>query len=263
MGSTKLFSLTDKFSIESYFPIVSRGVLLSPDDAEVCVDNTVFWHRYILSELINLGILVIPGQKIFNSDEKSFYPDYLGMYDTQVESLGIEYVSKKPLTVSVYVIDCEEDRKRVLQFSDTDLRWPTEIILIFDKENILHDVALSHVYRYVFQSSCWLLKNKGIIKHHDQIGLSNLMCQFLKISTPYVLIGQPRLDPYGNKTKNFYINRAIELVTEYITKDEPENISVFMKKAGINKLFGKLMIRLKKSRQKYQIMANRQKVYGR
>lgn len=245
------------------FPHFHRGGNFLSEEVDVCVDDRIFWHRYILSELINLAILVIPGQKIFNSDEKSFYPDYLGMYDTQAGSLGIEYLNKKPLTVSVYVIDCKEDRKRVLQFARTDLRWPTEIILIFDKDNIVDDIAMPHIYRYVFEKSFWKLKNKGIIKQHDQIGLSNLMCQFLKISTPYVLIGQPTLDPYANQAKTFYINRAIELVTEYITKDEPEDINIFMKKAGINRLIGKTLVKLKKSRQKYQIMANRGKVYGR
>ena len=245
------------------FPHFHREGNFLSEEVDVCVDDRIFWHRYILSELTNLAILVIPGQKIFNSDEKSFYPDYLGMYDTQAGSLGIEYLNKKPLTVSVYVIDCKEDRQRVLQFARADLRWPTEIILIFDKNNIVDDIAMPHIYRYAFENSFWKLKNRGVVKQHDQIGLSNLMCQFLKISTPYVLIGQPTLDPYANKAKAFYINRAIELVTEYITKDEPEDINIFMKKAGVNRLIGKILVRLKKSRQKYQIMANRKKVYGR
>lgn len=228
---------------------------------EVFEEQINFWDRYILSKLIDLGVTAVHGNKIYNSDEKVLYPDYLGLYDVQTQLLTREEFLR-PLSVSVFSVHDEDDYKeRIVPVLDPDLRWPTEIMIVFDRFNFIGAGAKHFFYYTLDKRQCWMLRNKGIVKVHDQVGIYHIMTQIIKTFHSYCFLGKTSNSRKDKLLKGF-MDIALEMIFGYIIDDKPMDLDEFLSGLNLNRVDGKFLNKLKMARQKYQSIFRRKRLYG-
>ena len=137
-------------------------------------DTIKYFKRFALSKLHDLSIVCIEAEKICNSDGFSFYPDYIGLYDVSSKQLGFTPIDSRPLTCSIFIaLNNRDVKERIIPVQDQNLRWPTEIIIVFDPFD-LTDLVGSQFFCYQDGKGKWKKRNVGMVKIHDQVGVDNI-----------------------------------------------------------------------------------------
>lgn len=226
-------------------------------------DSTVdYFKRYALSKLHDLSILCIEGEKICNSDGFSFYPDYIGLYDGSSKQLGFTPIDSRPLTCSIYIaLNNRDVRDKIVPAQDPDLRWPTEIVIVFDPFN-LTDLIGSQFYCYQGGTGKWRKRNVGIVKTHDQVGTFNILNEMMRRMSMDLFFGDSQKTK-SDKLKNDFVTRCIREVCKYIYGKKKISALKFMEAIRVDSLKGFQIDELKKARMKYQSIKKRKDIYDR
>jgi len=220
-----------------------------------------FLKRISISQLFEWGITCIPGYPIHNSDKEFFYPDLVGLYNPNVNSLSIKLLDDKPVTVSVYIENRNDFNKRILNLLDFDTRWPTEIIMVLSSNNNVEIKNTDLFYLSMGKTGKLIYANKGIVKTHDQIGIQNLLLQILTHAAPYAFIGQAK-PGWINETKHHALAMALRVIIEFLTSENRMTLVEFQEKMGMNRVRGGLFEKLSKTRSLVKMAIERGKIYG-
>ena len=212
-----------------------------------------FNDRHVLSHLLSIGCKAVPGNKIYNSDGKSFYTDFIGLYDVKSDYLKLDVRSNRPLSLAVFIVGSEEEfDARVRWLINPDLRWPTELILIFDFYGSyeLKGSDLFHFSEHSQRGYDFKLANKGDYRCHDQVGYFEIIDQFLSHLMPHYFFANSK--QRENELKNDWMRNTLNSMVRFIESDKKMSQDKLLNELDLDSIRGEIFEALRRLRKEYK-----------